>query len=166
MTIATHGHGERTQQRLAELAAGFPFLQVLNSHKTGPVQPDFVAPCIAPVDLDPKWSATHRYEGCSVSGHCGISMNYNGFFPCAVAGAIDRVFGLDGAIGNLADVSEAAMIEKYQVFCRLCGYYRPIRENSQTLLSPTWKAALDRYRTRWAQDNAAPWSPVTTPSST
>ena len=35
----------------------------------------------------------------------------------AIAGAIDRIFGLDQAIINLADVSEAAMIEKYQVFC-------------------------------------------------
>ena len=146
MTLATHGHGERTQQRLAELTAAFPFLQILNSHKAGPVQPDFVTPCIAPVDLDPEWAADHRYEGCSVSGHCGISMNFAGFYPCAVAGAIDRIFGLNQAIENLADVSETAMIEKYQVFCRLCGYYRPIRESSQTLLSPCWRTALDRYR--------------------
>jgi len=91
----------------------------------------------------------HHYEGCSVSGHCGISMNYAGFFPCAVAGAIDRIFGLNQVIPNLADVSEAAMIEKYQIFCRLCGYYRPIRENSQTLLSLAWQRALDEYHARW-----------------
>ena len=83
-----------------------------------------------------------------MSGHCGISLNYKGFFPCAVAGAIDRVFGLGQAVKNLADVSEATMIEKYQSFCRLCGYYRPIRESSQTLLSSAWRAALDRYRNR------------------
>ena len=148
LSLATHGHGERTQQRLAELVAAFPFLQFLNSHKTGPVQPDFVASCIAPVDLDPPWAANHRYEGCSVSGHCGISMNFAGFYPCAVAGAIDRIFGPNQAIENLVDVSETAMIEKYQTFCRLCGYYRPIRENDQTLLSPAWRVALDRYRTR------------------
>jgi hypothetical protein len=139
LTLATHGYGEHTQKRLAELAAVFPFLQFLNSHKTGPIQPEFVAPCVAPVDLDPEWAANHRYEGCSVSSHCGISMNYSGFYPCAVAGAIDRLFGLDEAITNLGDVSESVMIEKYQVFCRLCGYYRPICENSQTLLSPTWR---------------------------
>ena len=67
-------------------------------------------------------------------------------YPCAVAGAIDQIFGLNQAIKNLADVSEAAMIEKYQVFCRLCGYYRPIRENSQTLVSPAWRAALGRQQ--------------------
>ena len=67
-------------------------------------------------------------------------------YPCAVAGALDRIFGLNQAIENLADVSEAAVVEKYQVFCRLCGYYRPIRENSRTLLSATWKMAFERYR--------------------
>jgi hypothetical protein len=154
LTLATHGNGEKTQRRLTELVAAFPFLQFLNSHKTSPVHPDFVAPCVAPVDIDHQWAKNHRYEGCSVSGHCGISFNYAGFYPCAVAGAIDRIFGLDQAIRNLADVSEAAMIEKYQVFCRLCGYYRPIRESSQTILSPTWRAALERYRARQAASEA------------
>jgi len=144
LTLATHGHGEHTQQRLADLVVLFPFLQILNSHKTGPVQPDFIAPCIAPIDIDPEWAANHRYEGCSVSGHCGISMNFAGFYPCAVAGAIDRIFGLNQAIADLADVSEDAMTEKYQIFCRLCGYYRHIRESSQTLLSPVWRAVLGR----------------------
>jgi hypothetical protein len=146
LTLATHGNGEHTQRRLNELSAAFPFLRLLNSHKTGPIHHEFICPCIATSDLDPEWSANHHYEGCNVSGHCGISFNYRGFYPCAVAGAIDRIFGLNQAIVSLADVSEAAMTEKYQVFCRLCGYYRPIRENSRTLFSPAWQAALDRYR--------------------
>ena len=146
LTLATHGHGERTSRRLSELASAFPWLHVLNSRKTSPVQPDFIAPCIAPVDIDQEWAASHRYEGCSVSSHCGIAMNFAGFYPCAVARAIDRVFGLDQAVTSLADVTEAAMIEKYQTFCRLCGYYRPIHAGNETLLSPTWRAALERYR--------------------
>lgn len=145
LTVATHGFGEYTKRRLEELATRFPFLQFLNSKKSGPVHTDFIAPCIAACDLDPAWARSHVYQGCSVSGHCGVSMNYQGFYPCAVAGAIDRIFGLNQAIPELADVSEVTTTEKYQVFCRLCGYYRPIRENSQTLLSATWRSALDRY---------------------
>ena len=146
LTLATHGHGEHTQRRLKELSIAFPFLQFLNSNKKGSVHQKFVAPCVAPIDIDAAWSENHRYEGCSVSGHCGLSMNFQGYYPCAIAGAIDRIFGLHQAIVNFADVSEAAIIEKYQTFCRLCGYYRPIRENSQTLLSPLWRKALERYR--------------------
>ena len=152
LTLATHGHGEQTQKRLTELSAKFPFLQLLNSHKTGNAHPDFICPCIAPCDIDYEWSTQHRFEGCSVSGHCGISLNRRGFYPCAVAGAIDRIFGLDQAIKCLDDVSEAAMAEKYQVFCRLCGYYRPIRENSRTLLSPVWRKVLASHLARGGCD--------------
>jgi hypothetical protein len=54
------------------------------------------------------------------------------FCPSAVAGVIDRIFGLSQAIPELTDVSEAATVEKYQAFCRLCGYDRLIRaQNSQ-----------------------------------
>ena len=158
LTLATHGNGAKTQKRLAELSVAFPFLQFLNSHKTGNIHPDFVCPCVAPCDIDGEWSAHHHFEGCSVSGHCGISFNRRGFYPCAVAGAIDRIFGLNQAIPELADVSEAAMVERYQTFCRLCGYYRPIRENSQTLLSDTWRKALNRYRmaTQHSQTSTPP----------
>jgi len=108
-----------------------------------------VAPCVAPVDLDPAWAASHHYEGCSVSSHCGISINFAGFYPCAIAGAIDRIFRLGAeAIPNLAAITEAAMTEKYQLFCRLCGYYRPIRENRCTVMSPTWRNAQERYQAR------------------
>jgi hypothetical protein len=67
--FGTDGRGfvslsERTQKQSAELSAAFPFLQFRNSNKTGPVQPDFVAPCVAPIDLDPEWAENHRCEGC------------------------------------------------------------------------------------------------------
>jgi hypothetical protein len=117
------------------------------------MQPDFVAPCIAPVDLDPDWLAVRRYDGCSVSSHCGISINFAGFYPCALAGAIGRIFGLNQAIKSLSDVTEAVMIEKYQTFCRLYGYYRPICEGSQTLLSPMWRATLEPYGGREVGDD-------------
>jgi hypothetical protein len=63
-----------------------------------------------------------------------------------VASAIDRMFGLHLAIINLTDVLEAAMIEKHQTFCRLCGYKCPICESSllvaerieRLLLAPDW----------------------------
>ncbi len=72
---------------------------------------------------------------------------------CAVAGAIDRIFGLNQAIKCLDDVSEAAMTEKYQVFCRLCGSYRPIRESSRTLISPVWRKALASCHARVGCDS-------------
>jgi hypothetical protein len=92
--LATHGHGSATQRRLRELQREFPFLHVLNSRKTRPSHPGFVASCVAPIDRTPEALAGHRFGGCNISWHCGVSMNFAGFYCCAVAGAIDRIRGV------------------------------------------------------------------------
>jgi hypothetical protein len=147
--LATHGHGATTRQRLRELTRQFPFLRVYNSRKTGPVHPEFIAPCAAPVDRAPDALAGHRFGGCNVSWHCGLGFNFAGFYCCAVAGAIDRIGGGNGAIARLEQVTEAAVCELYQVFCPLCGYYpgaglAPITGASKTLISATWRQMLAR----------------------
>lgn len=147
VTIATHGHGAPARQRLRELVRAFPFLRVLNSHKTGPVHPEFVAPCMAPVDRAPQALAGHYYSGCNISWHCGLGFNFAGFYCCAVAGAIDRIRGGHAGLRRLEQVTEDAVRELYQVFCPACGYYPgaglvPITGASQTLLSETWHAML------------------------
>lgn len=147
LVLATHGHGSRTKKYISKLSAKFPALIIKNSKKTGVgVGHDFVAVGVAPVDIDSAWAANHNYDGCCISSFCGLGMNYKGYFPCAIAGAINRIFGLNEEIVKLDDVTGSAMVDKYQVFCRLCGHYRPIRENSQTLLSPHWRDALARYK--------------------
>jgi len=145
VTLATHGCGEPTQTILDTVTSAFPFLTVLNSHKTGAVHNHFIAPCAAPTDRGEHWASQHVYKGCHISRECGIGMTYQGFYPCAIAGAIDRIFALDQGIASLEQVSRAVLIEKYQVFCRLCGHYRPMRDNSHTLLSPVWQRAIERY---------------------
>lgn len=142
--LATHGYGDAVQEVLRQLFVQFPFLVIRDTHKCGPSQPDFVATCVAPEDIDSTWVDSHRFTGCLVSSYCGIGMNYRGFYPCAVAGAIDRIFGFHREIPSLEEVTRETMMDRYQTFCRLCGHYRPIYENSQTLLSPSWRAALER----------------------
>lgn len=147
VTMATHGYGPATRRRIRDLVREFPFLRVFNSHKSSPEHPEFVAPCVAPLDRAPEALAGHHYGGCNISWHCGVSMNFAGFYCCAVAGAIDRIRGGHGGIARLKQLTEAAVRELYQVFCPLCGYYPgaglvPITGVTQTLLSPIWKALL------------------------
>jgi hypothetical protein len=147
--LATHGHGAATRQRLRELTREFPFLRVHNSRKTGPVHPEFVAPCVAPVDRAPEALAGHRFGGCNVSWHCALGFTFTGFYCCAVAGAIDRIRGGRGGLTRLEHVTEATMRDLYQVFCPVCGYYPgagliPISGAGQTLISATWRQMLAR----------------------
>lgn len=147
VTMATHGCGAATRRRIWELVREFPFLRVFNSHKTGPEHPEFVAPCVAPIDRAPQALAGHRFGGCNISWHCGLGFNFAGFYCCAVAGAIDRIRGGHARLARLEQVTEAAVRELYQVFCPLCGYYpgaglAPITGARQTLLSETWHVML------------------------
>jgi hypothetical protein len=99
------------------------------------------------MDRAPQALVGHRFGGCNISWHCGVSMNFVGFYCCAVAGAIDRIRGGRAGIARLDHLTEAAVREFYQVFCPLCGYYPgaglvPITGATQTLISPTWHAML------------------------
>jgi len=164
LSLATHGYGRATQQRLRELTYEFPFLRILNSHKRGPIHSEFVAPCVAPIDRAPQALQGHRYIGCGVSWHCGLSYNYAGLYCCAVAAAIDRLRGSHDAITRLDDVNETTVRNQYQVFCPLCGYYtcgdvKPITGSSYTLLSPSWHKLLATSLAQWTPRIGGPATP-------
>jgi hypothetical protein len=136
--LASHGCGEETQQRLASLTRRYPRLKILNSHKQKGMEPsNYDAMCVEP-EVEPG----HRYTGCCISRNCGMGMNYRGFYLCAMAGAIDRVMQTDHAVQRLSEVTEAVMTEQCQLYCRLCGHYRPISAATQPPMSPAWQAAI------------------------
>jgi hypothetical protein len=143
--VSTHGAGEKTRETLQRIRTEFPDVRIRNSGKVSPIQPDFVAINVAPRDVDSDWAAAHQFGGCWIPRDCGIGFNYAGFYCCAVAGAIDRLCGLDMAIKSLRDVSADRLTIQYQPFCSMCGHYRPLYENSQNVTSPSWKLALSAY---------------------
>jgi hypothetical protein len=89
-----------------------------------------------------------------------------GYYPCAIAGAIDRVFGFDKGRKHLPDPDDV-MLDLFSVFCRLCGHFlenqRPLwpdrRNNGEEnledaectvktdgeIMSPTWITAYESY---------------------
>lgn len=137
--LATNGHGDHTQRVLARLRQAYPHMKILNSAKSGPINHNFVAVCLAPIDKTPPT----RYIGCEVSWRCGIALNYKGFYPCAVAAAIDRIFDIGKYITQMKDITTESMAELWQVYCALCGYHGEVRYcGDRTLVSPTWAKAI------------------------
>jgi len=146
--IATHGYGEFTRYTLQRLKKEYPFLEILNSEKTPGERRAFVSVLDAAVDRFPHrdWASEH-WQGCGVSWHCGIGMNYAGFFPCCVAGAMYRAAQIGNPIQRVAEITVARIIEKYAEFCRYCGYY--LQESKSGRISNTWRALLgDRVKTQ------------------
>ena len=144
--LSTHGNGPAVARKLAWLRERHPCVEILDTQKTSNEQSDFDAINIAPQDLDPEWHASHQYEGCQIPSVCGIGFNYAGFYVCAIAGAIDRIYGLDLAIKDLRKLNSEQLMATYNAVCSKCGHYRPLRENKTTLVSISWRRALQQYK--------------------
>jgi hypothetical protein len=76
----------------------------------------------APVD-DPAFAGADYRKGCWVTSYCGIGLNHLGYFPCAVAGGIERILGTGLSVRSLAEV-DASIAERLDTYCRLCGNFK------------------------------------------
>jgi hypothetical protein len=158
--LVTNGRGPAAERVLRSLPAG---VDVDNSHKAGPMQLEFRPFNVAPRDL-----LRHRLSAfenaCQVASVCGMGLSPFGYYCCAVAAAIDRVFGFDIGRQTLPG-DEDDMLDQARVLCRLCGRFldghfvphnlrRPL---SGEPVSHTWRKEYDRYAdsppslTRYAQ---------------
>ena len=140
--VATHGHGERTRAVLAKLPAG---VAVEDTRKEGPEQP-FQAFNVAPVDV-PAYAGADFANGCPVTEVCGVGLGPYGYYPCAVAAGIDRVFGLDLGRKRLP-ADDDDLHDQLRALCRLCGHFRREVEPAAAgpVQSETWRAAYARWR--------------------
>lgn len=117
--VVTNGHGEKVNRKLASLP---PHIKVENSSKTGSTQPHF-----GPFNLAPQDAWWHRLvdyrNGCAISQQCGIGLTPTGYYPCAIAGGIDRV--LDSGRGRTSlPLANDEMRDLMDRACRLCGRFR------------------------------------------
>jgi len=85
--IYSNGYGPEVQEVLNKVPRE---IEIINAKKTSAHQ-EFQAFSIAPIDC-----VENRYvdylNGCGAL-ECGISLTPHGYYPCAIGGGIDRVFG-------------------------------------------------------------------------
>jgi hypothetical protein len=81
-----------------------------------------------------------------VTEHCGIGLTPYGYYPCAVAGGIDRIVGVDRGRKSLPD-DDDDLQDQLAVFCRMCGHYDPVPTATVgDRRSPSWAAAYAARR--------------------
>lgn len=148
--VATHGGGDRVQAALARIPPG---VQVEDTRKQGPEQP-FSTFNVAPIDR-PEYDSADFTNGCAVTEVCGVGLTPYGYYPCAVAGGIDRIMGYDLGRKQLP-APDDDQADQLAAFCRVCGHFKREHEAPVTspVQSPTWAEAYARWRR--SQRSSAP----------
>lgn len=144
--LTTNCFGTKVNRVITEIKNQFKEVNIVTSPKT----PE--ATSFSPFNLAPKDSILYKYadysNGCGVIENCGMGLTPYGYYPCAVAGGIDRVFGFDYGKKKLPRLDDP-MIDQLNVFCKLCGHFRRgTLDTTKELMSPTWKKAYEDYKTK------------------
>jgi len=145
--VVSNGHSDRAKRLLAQLPPG---VLVKDTAKSSREQPSFYTFNVAPIDL-PDYRAMDFSNACPVAQDCGLGVTPYGYYPCSVAGAIDRTFGFD--LGRKAlPADRDGMKQELRTFCALCGRFKmhvggphdgPLEG---PVMSPTWAQAYERSR--------------------
>jgi hypothetical protein len=142
LEVVTNGHGNHVQAALERLPDD---VWVDNSRKTGPIQPTFGPFNMAPCD-DPRYRGADYTNACAVARDCGMGLTPQGYYPCAVAGGIDRILGGHHGSKELP-ADDDDLLAAAAALCRLCGRFRDghfvpraLRPELTTeAISPTWR---------------------------
>lgn len=119
LEVVTNGYGRKVQRMLSGIP---PFFNIENSRKESQVQEFF-----EPFNHAPRDSWFYRFynfrNGCSNLQECGLGLTPLGYYPCALAGAIDRVVKMELARKEIPDDSDT-MSDVLAYACSLCGRFR------------------------------------------
>jgi hypothetical protein len=144
LEVITNGHGTKVRQIISQIASD---IIVRNTNKTGNLQTDFEPFNRAPCDL-PEHAASDYTNGCWITEYCGTGLTPSGYYHCAIAGGIDRVFGFKLGRASIPDPSDPMHIEMSAI-CRLCGHFckQVGRNDPKQRVTATWRRAYAAWHT-------------------
>jgi len=139
--LYSNGCGKKVNDMLARVG---PDVVVFNSAKNSHEQ------VFQPTNLAPSDSIWYRYAdfscGCWITRDCGMCLSPYGYYHCAQAAAIDRVFGFNIGRKSLPGLADP-MRDEMAALCRYCGFFRfycPIMLDKE-LISRSWHQAFTNY---------------------
>ncbi len=140
LQITSNGFGKIVQAKLNQLPKHKNLIIDYASFKDDRVVPYFSPFNDAPID-NKNLTNQEYYKGCWVTSYCGIGLNQLGYYPCGVAGGIDRVFEKNLGVKKLADVDES-ISKLLNEFCKYCGNFTDYGVNQGNFIPRHEKAAV------------------------
>lgn len=136
--VCTNGTGKTVQRWLRQLPAD---IEIKNTYKVTGQR------LFRPFNMAPADSLLFRFSdfsyGCRILTECGIGLTPMGYYACAIAGPMDRIFMHEIGRNRLPDPSED-LTDHLRIFCRYCGHFGFQWPTKKAKMSPDWKQAY-RY---------------------
>lgn len=145
LTVVSNGHGDKVEASLAKIPDD---ILVENTAKSKGVQIDFAPFNNAPSD-HPEHAHSDYRNGCWIAQGLGMGLGPNGYYCCAVAGGIDRVYGTGLGKKHIPETSDE-MREQFETLCSLCGHFcihAPLTTTPDGL-SESWRGAYAAWDER------------------
>ena len=138
LVLGTNFFGNQVHQVLEKLPDTIIVKSTLKVSRVNLFKPFNVAP------VDRHFYRFSDYTcGCRIIEECGLGLTPSGYYMCAVAGGIDRIYCYNLGRKKMPDESDT-FSDQMSAFCRLCGHFGfqwPTRISKQ---SKTWRIAYRR----------------------
>lgn len=140
LVVCTNGHGRKVNNVLSKLPKEIIKKSTFKTSNSN---------LFRPFNIAPVETLAHKFSdfssGCRIMEDCGLGYTPQGYYICAVAGAIDRIFNFNLGRKNLPEKRDS-LIDHCNVFCPLCGHFGFNWPTKKPKISPIWQKAYDRKR--------------------
>lgn len=146
LVLGTNFFGKQVHRVLEKLPDTIPIKSTLKSTRVNLFKPFNVAP------VDTFFNRYSDYTcGCRIIEECGMGLTPSGYYMCAVAGGIDRIFQYHVGRSKIPDESDT-LADQMSTFCRVCGHFGFQWPTRKTRISDTWRLAYRRFKKNESRD--------------
>jgi hypothetical protein len=148
IVLCTNAFGRRVKAVLSKMPGDIEIKSAIKTSRK---------PLFRPFNVAPVDTVYHSFSdfscGCRILSDCGLGLTPSGYYACAVAGGIDRVFGLGLGRKTLPDRTDS-MTDQLSVFCKWCGHFGFQWPVKRQIVSATWKKAYEKSRRQLCTESA------------
>jgi hypothetical protein len=142
LVVCTNLYGSRVTAAVRKLPRDVFIKSTVKTSAVNLFRPFNVAP------VDTLYNRFSDYScGCRIISDCGLGLTPGGYYVCAVAGGIDRVFGL-GLGRQTLPAADDEMIDQMKQLCGLCGHFGFALPVKTEKISDTWRRAYARQEVK------------------